>query len=212
MPFLHWDLVETWKEREEIVKALPSSILHDRSEDRDARLLKAYRGIDHPLHIRRTLYQYYYNTISDTAKIDEEQVIMRYLIDLKLDPKAITMVDQMWLWVLNGVNDKPATVVTCFPQPDDRGLKDLKDLLAYINDNLSKTSLSIQTAYDLAELIATTCSEFYLDPGNKLSFGSGPTIMQIFDFYEAELSKRVRIFLYISFWPASAVCLYILTA
>jgi len=228
MPFLHWDQVKLWEKRDKIIRdpslPPPLPILHDPVESRDARLLKAslrdarllkaYLRDDHPLHIRRTLYQYYYNAVPNKVEMDERQVVIRYSTDNRLKPKVITMVDQLWLWVLNGVGDKPGTVVSCFPhakQTDPYGSDGLKDLLDHIHDNLSKASSSVETAYDLAELIATTCSELYLDPGSTLGFENDQATLQFFDLYEAELSKRVStyIYTYLSALQAPSVCIYL---
>jgi hypothetical protein len=56
-----------------------------------------------PLHMRRTLDQFYYWTVEDTSHRDREQVVCRGTRSLS-DPEATTrviMVDQLWLWILD---------------------------------------------------------------------------------------------------------------
>jgi len=56
-----------------------------------------------PLHVRRTLDQFYYWTVEDTALQDRKQVVRRGTRSLN-DPDATTrvvMVDQLWLWILD---------------------------------------------------------------------------------------------------------------
>ena len=72
------------------------------SESEDVTLIRAYLNHDQPLHIRRTLDQFYYYMLEDTARRDKVQVVDRWarreLNDQ--DPKVL-MVDQLWLWIIN---------------------------------------------------------------------------------------------------------------
>jgi len=71
----------------------------------DAHLIKAYLspnkpGEIPPLQLRRTLDQYYYTHLVNTAGRDSDQVVLRYTRQTSPEPK-IFMVDQLWLWILN---------------------------------------------------------------------------------------------------------------
>lgn len=57
-----------------------------------------------PLQPRRTLDQYFYSHLDNTAHRDKDQVVYRYTKDE--EPK-IFMVDQMWLWIINGGLSSP---------------------------------------------------------------------------------------------------------
>lgn len=206
MPFLHWDLENFRYKREIIVKDLDDQRSKDLDDlknkrktvvgveaasDEDAsdddwndeqKLLRAYLTNDHPLHIRRTLDQYYYHTLADTSQRDKDQVVSRYQASSDLEPKIITMVDQLWVWVLSGANGQPDTVVTCFPHvgnalegetDPDPDPDEFTSVLRRIKRYLLDMPFRIQTAYDLAGLIAATCSRIYLDPGSTLSFQDG---------------------------------------
>ncbi len=69
----------------------------------DEKLIAAYLYNEHPLHIRRTLDQYYYYTLKDTDTRDADQVVSK---EIKKrwgdDEKLVMMIDQLWLWVLDG--------------------------------------------------------------------------------------------------------------
>ena len=54
-----------------------------------------------PLHIRRTLDQYFYGNLRDTDDRDMDQVVTRYAryISKWPDP-ALIMVDQLWMFIL----------------------------------------------------------------------------------------------------------------
>lgn len=81
LPYIHW---ETYKGQMEMRQVLgtKSTILRYRfqgtqeSEQSDA-LLRTYVGKSPPLHIRRTLDQYYYSRLRDTTRRDCDQVVTR---------------------------------------------------------------------------------------------------------------------------------------
>lgn len=64
----------------------------------DDALIEAYLRNSPPLHIRRTLDQFFYHGI-DTTKRDRDQVVYRYCKREGIEPR-IFMVDQCWLWIL----------------------------------------------------------------------------------------------------------------
>ncbi|GLI82009.1 hypothetical protein PoHVEF18_010409 [Penicillium ochrochloron] len=70
------------------------------------------------------------------------------------------MVDQLWLWVVKGEQGKSDTVISCFPvldpaHPDQHGLT---NVLRCVKLRLLDEPSTVQTAYDLAGLIAATCA------------------------------------------------------
>jgi hypothetical protein len=73
----------------------------------DELLIKAYSfsnapGQLPPLQLRRTLDQYFYTHLLSTYERDTDQVVLRYTRDSRTMEPKIFMVDQLWLWVLNG--------------------------------------------------------------------------------------------------------------
>jgi hypothetical protein len=73
----------------------------DRDRDREKFLIGAYVDDRHPLHIRRTLDQSYYYMLDNTRSRDKDQVVSRYGKLLNRKP-VVMMVDQLWLWILEG--------------------------------------------------------------------------------------------------------------
>lgn len=216
MPFLHWDTEENQTKRaatidqEAIIEQESSSdavmvpvtaqvpdgavVPDDASilkESKEQSLLKAYLRAKHPLHIRRTLDQYYYHAIESTKERDSDQVASRYQEKYNLQPKVMTVVDQLWLWVLPGDKERVDTVITCFPQReksrDDPDLHDSTDVLRNIKQHIVEETSSIKTAFDLASLIASKCSRAYLDIA-RMNDRSGFSEM-----YELAISEVVSI-------------------
>jgi hypothetical protein len=79
----------------------------------DEKLLRKYLLSERPVHIRRTLDQSYYWTLRDTQARDRDQVVYRATEKAGKDPKnldlkRIVMVDQMWIWILDGSECDPA--------------------------------------------------------------------------------------------------------
>jgi len=54
------------------------------------------------LHVRRTLDQAYYPTFADTEARDSDQVVEKYSRKRGWTDHRVLMVDQLWLWILNG--------------------------------------------------------------------------------------------------------------
>lgn len=70
----------------------------------DEKLLRAHLMTERPVHIRRTLDQSYYWTLKDTSVRDGDQVVFRATSKPDQDhllPRVV-MVDQLWLWILDG--------------------------------------------------------------------------------------------------------------
>jgi hypothetical protein len=195
-----------------ISKNIPGAVAQNGDDDRDQRLLSAYLrdkdNFPHQLHVRRTLDQYYYHAMDDTATRDGDQVVSRYQEEKKIEPRVPTMVDQLWLWVLDGTDGRLNTIITCFPSrifpPENIGNDSLKDpdpsgftdVLGHIKSHLLAEPLSVKTAYDLAGLIASKCSRAYLD------IGTMKENLRFSEIYETAISKVVST--YPVFSPLSA--------
>lgn len=128
----------------------------------DRKLIQHYLNSDPPLHIRRTLDQFHYFMTEDTTDRDSDQVIGRYFKKkFPKKPKPIMMVDQLWLWIING-----ETVITSFPQrwgqhvksKDEDGTIDMTNVLDSVLKHLQVRERDpITSAFDLAELIVGRC-------------------------------------------------------
>lgn len=62
-----------------------------------------------PFQPRRTLDQYFYSHLDNTAHRDKDQVVYRYT---RNEDAKIFMVDQMWLWIINGGLQSPQIAVS----------------------------------------------------------------------------------------------------
>ena len=77
-------------------------------DDCDAQLINEYckslHEIDyhHGLHIRRTLDQSYYYMLNSTAWRNRRQVVSQYSKSVARKDPVVMMVDQLWLWIING--------------------------------------------------------------------------------------------------------------
>jgi len=75
------------------------------SDDRDKKLIQLYtKTFNHAqaLHIRRTLDHYFYYMLDSTASRNKDQVVSRYGRKMERSQPVVMMVDQLWLWVLDG--------------------------------------------------------------------------------------------------------------
>ena len=87
-------------------KVLPKAILYGAAQNADAdeKLLRKHLTSERPVHIRRTLDQSYYWTLKDTSDRDRDQVVYRATKKADQNPQIprIVMVDQLWMWILDG--------------------------------------------------------------------------------------------------------------
>ena len=67
----------------------------------DTKMLRSFVHHDSPLHIRRTLDQFYFHTLENTSNRDCDQVVHRGTRAAKEGKTRIIMVDQLWLWILD---------------------------------------------------------------------------------------------------------------
>ncbi|KAI0549208.1 hypothetical protein F4679DRAFT_276641 [Xylaria curta] len=145
-----------------------------------------YLGEDHPLHIRRTLDQYYYANSSNLKGRDEDQTSLRYFRDQDIsseefDP-VLTMVDQLWMWVLPKCGESPPTIITAFPERSNRNVQKPTALMANIVGKCR--DLSNWSCYEVAEIIVTECSRIYLD-----STSNRNQIVQFLHVYESSIGR-----------------------
>ncbi|KAK2613268.1 hypothetical protein N8I77_000191 [Diaporthe amygdali] len=101
-----------------------------RSENPNALLIRGYGLAEEngqvPFQPRRTLDQYFYSHLDNTAHRDRDQVVYRYT---KNEEGKIFMVDQMWLWIING-----DTLITCIPNRWGEGSRSAPTRLSTVID------------------------------------------------------------------------------
>lgn len=118
----------------------------------DERLLRRDINQDPPLHMRRTLAQYYFPTLN-TSERDKDQVVYRETKPSRgyYGKSRVVMVDQLWMWILDD-----HTIITSFPKrwgknkPDSSGVhKSLRDRL----EAMHYRGEGIQSIHHLGELL-----------------------------------------------------------
>ncbi|KAK3376413.1 hypothetical protein B0T24DRAFT_618627 [Lasiosphaeria ovina] len=130
-------------------------------EAADWRLISDHLYTQSPLHVRRTLEQYYYWTAGDTINRDRQQVVYRETRmknDIEAIPRVV-MVDQLWLWILD-----ENTIISAFPRRWGRNKPDPSAVHRAIRDNLATVdNTQVTSIYDLALIIIDECSKVFFD-------------------------------------------------
>jgi hypothetical protein len=105
MPYLHFETDENRKKMRNAISAVDAKGSSNDEKgslaehlSKDERLIRAYLHHSPPLHVRRTLDQFYYYAM-DTEKRDEDQVVYRYCKSREKELRVF-MVDQLWMWIL----------------------------------------------------------------------------------------------------------------
>ncbi|KAF2965952.1 hypothetical protein GQX73_g7619 [Xylaria multiplex] len=153
------------------------------------KLFWMYLDEEHPVHIRRTLDQYYYPDSWKLEERDKDQTTLRYFNDRrdtydKAFKPVLTMVDQLWMWVLPKCGSSPPTIITAFPQRSNRG-SDTKWRTALMNSILMKCGeLSTPSCYEVADIIAAECSRIYFDPTRDRQ-----ELLRFLEIYRSSIAK-----------------------
>ncbi|KAI0552777.1 hypothetical protein F4679DRAFT_591618 [Xylaria curta] len=140
------------------------------ADEHNQNLIQAYYTEDEfPLHCRRTLDQFTYHMLHDTALRDTSQVMFKWqkekeerenkLRHQKEPSRTLTypllMVDQLWLWIL----EDEGTVITSFPNTWE--LSNRYGLLRHLSkDKLKSNRQLINGSMDLANLIIQGSIDF----------------------------------------------------
>jgi len=107
MPYFHYETDNGRREMTQAIKRVtyprtqrPESVPNHTV---DEKLIRAYLHSNSdkqtaPLHVRRTLDQFFYSTLDDTDFRDQDQVVYRFTE--KSEP-VILMIDQLWLWIID---------------------------------------------------------------------------------------------------------------
>ncbi|KAK0670634.1 ankyrin repeat-containing domain protein [Cercophora samala] len=199
MPYLHWELEEEQRKLKDVMakktaakklklssddatkeyrQKLVQTALKDGSLCGTEKLYWAYLDEEHPLHGRRTLDQFYYHILADTEKRDKDQTSLRYFQEKKralnssesqdLRP-TITVVDQLWMWVLPECGKSPRTIITAFPQRSNRMSKTSKIMTSLVSNIFDRfrefaAKRSDASVDELAKVIVAECARIYFDP------------------------------------------------
>lgn len=178
MPYLHYekatprqDMADTVKEvRKTNTRRLPPN---PDSLTPDQKLVWSYLWGDMPLHIRRTLDQFYYDALdSDTPQREgveprnQDQVVYRFMMkEWKDEDPYVLMVDQLWMVML-----EDDTLITSFPQRwgqtdsvDYNAVKEA-DIAGLIEKELSNENRApLESTYDMMFLVLDICTGILYD-------------------------------------------------
>ncbi|RYP42040.1 hypothetical protein DL767_000552 [Monosporascus sp. MG133] len=126
----------------------------------DERLLRKYVKAEPPLHIRRTLDQYYFVTLDDTSKRDKDQVVYRGTKagnSLHSRNTRVVMVDQLWLWILDDtliIIDQCSNVFFDRTKPLDERPEVMDLFASAIGDVTEMTSIAYDSFWNHTDLQA----------------------------------------------------------
>ncbi|RYP01782.1 hypothetical protein DL764_006069 [Monosporascus ibericus] len=157
----------------------------------DERLLRDFVKTDPPLHIRRTLDQFYFVTLDDTTQRDKDQVVYR---GTKAGYTRVVMVDQLWLWILDD-----NTIITSFPKRWGRNKPDSSGVHKTIRERLETKKEEIKSIYHLALIIIDQCSRVFFDRTKPLD--KRPEVMDLFASAIGNVTEMTTV-AYDGFWRA----------
>ncbi|KAB5586057.1 hypothetical protein GE09DRAFT_51240 [Coniochaeta sp. 2T2.1] len=141
----------------------------------DTRLTRKFLHHKPPLHIRRTLDQYYFLTLADTSKRDRDQVVYRATNWGLKQPSRnarIVMVDQLWLWILDD-----HTIISAFPRRWGRNKPDSSGVHKCLRERMHAMK-SIDSVHHLALIIIEQCSKVFFDRTKPLD--QRPEVIDMF--------------------------------
>ena len=199
MPYLHWDSFAAMQKRTSVINqrrqqadARPIVDNVARSKSLEHKVIWQYLKSDRPIHCRRTLDQYGYPSLRNTAVRDGDQILykrtkpevdapakdttkpsklhgQRSSLNLQSKPAAdsgaakVLMVDQLWLWIIDN-----QTIITFFT-PKEREDND---------HNLSKEAdIRSQIYQDINGDYANQCS----DPWDFAALATSHAIKALLD-------------------------------
>lgn len=171
LPYLHWESYYVWKERQHHIlhmKELAANnehcqCLNDGRDVFDGRLhkneilLHQQLFLSRPLHDRRTLDQSYFYNLRKVAYRDDDQVIgqhtLHYEGEQQDNQRKMMMVDQLWMWVIDG-----NTVITSFPETSTGKRNDADVLQRILTDLKPSLAQSTRSLNGLIALIIDSCT------------------------------------------------------
>ncbi|KAL5418824.1 hypothetical protein PMIN06_004488 [Paraphaeosphaeria minitans] len=191
IPYLHWDFNRSEPQPNGDLGShkYPTSLATTEHEE----LKRVYLSKSHhSLHVRRTLSYYYHYHSTDAADTHNlNQVASIFQTNKRLPVNIVSMVDQLWLWVLKDEPGTPEIVISCFPNVqngpktiDHADRYDRTDVLENIKRYLLRNPGIITCAYDLSGIIAAKFSHNYFNSSSTLDFSKLHKDIQISEMYE----------------------------
>lgn len=166
LPYLNWESCKSWTERQALIQAISENMPGEVQPDLN--FVKKY--LHHktaPFHDRRSLHQAYYHDFGMTRPLSRyEQVIQRFTSQTHPEAAKMIVVDQLWLWVIRGVDiaedgettSHPDLVITAFPERFN-GAYDSANIYSGIIDHLRRgLQPPLRTANHLVAVILEHCT------------------------------------------------------
>jgi hypothetical protein len=130
MPFLHWESLDAWSERQDLIREIREGRPGRPQVDRD--FISTY--LPHktaPLHDRRSLHQAFYHFFGLTRSVPRVDQVMEEFTSARAGQEGcakLMVVDQLWLWLIRGTRPTteqdgngnvapadPDLIITAFP-------------------------------------------------------------------------------------------------
>ena len=119
----------------------------------------------------------------NTDKRDRDQVVYRYYQRFNSNDPKIFMVDQMWIWVFDGI------LITCFPERWGQPVRDPLNLFdGLVEDINSKTQPPVKSVYELAALITNRCTGSF----DRHEWGYEDLDYMFFEMFELSIGTLTR--------------------
>ncbi|KAM7221765.1 hypothetical protein V8F06_002758 [Rhypophila decipiens] len=166
----------------------------------DERLLRDNVSRTPPLHIRRTIDQYYFPTLEDTSLRDKDQVVYRGTRagrSFHTKNTRVVMVDQLWLWILDD-----HTIITSFPRRWGRNKPDPSGVHKSLRERLEAMSGGIKSIHHLALMIIDQTSNVFFDRTKPLD--QRPEVMDLFSSAIGHVTELTSV-AYEGFWRNTAL-------
>ncbi|KAI1178441.1 hypothetical protein F4777DRAFT_96443 [Nemania sp. FL0916] len=164
-----------------------AKVAEEQDYEDDENLLRSSISAKAPLHIRRTLDQYYFPTLEDTSVRDRDQVVYR---GTKYGSPRVVMVDQLWLWIIND-----NTIITSFPRRWGRNKPDPSGVHKSLRERLEHEE--INSIHHLALIIIDQCSRVFFDRTKPLD--QRPEVLDLFASAIGHVTEQTAV-AYESFW------------
>jgi hypothetical protein len=200
MPYLHYEYTSKRQQMAETIGQVRDRMrsIPPRGNIPDQNAFWAYLKKDNPLHIRRTLDQFYYDALDSDKSFrtgvpprNDDQVTQRFMRSQprwKDDDPMLLMVDQLWIAVL-----EDDTIITSFPQRwglasvhDQNPFRDA-DIASIITKELSNQDRDpLDTPYDMMMLVIDLCTSVLFNQASHRN-----EKLRFFEFFERKVQQVV---------------------
>ncbi|KAI0161221.1 hypothetical protein GGR57DRAFT_518430 [Xylariaceae sp. FL1272] len=179
VPFIHFETLERQRKMNATIARAQRGGDRSPASSPDAALVQGYLGNERPLHVRRTLDQYYYTDLMQSmanSTRDSDQVVTRFARTSHMEPKLL-MVDQLWLYVIG-------EVISCFAGRWEQPNLDPLDVRTAILDALNGDQ-NITSNYYLSTLILSHCCNILDSQADQST-----QVLNVFEVQTKDITER----------------------